>query len=49
MNIVHRDLAARNILVANEGQVKMSDFSFAQVIAASDYYVFKTLRNIPIK
>ncbi|KAG5323108.1 JAK kinase, partial [Acromyrmex heyeri] len=49
MNIVHRDLAARNILVANEDRVKISDFGLAQVIAASDYYVFKTLRNIPIK
>ncbi|XP_025075484.1 tyrosine-protein kinase hopscotch [Pogonomyrmex barbatus] len=49
MNIVHRDLAARNILVASEDQVKISDFGLAQVIAASDYYVFKTLRNIPFK
>jgi len=50
MNIVHRALAARNILVANEDRkVKISDFGFVQVIAASDYYVFKTLRNIPIK
>ena len=28
--IIHRDLAARNILVANEEQVKISDFGLAR-------------------
>ncbi|RZF41575.1 hypothetical protein LSTR_LSTR000289 [Laodelphax striatellus] len=48
-NIVHRDLAARNILVANEFQVKISDFGLAQTIGNNDYYIIKTRRYLPIK
>lgn len=49
MNIVHRDLAARNILVANENQVKISDFGLAQVTGKNDYYILQTNRDLPIK
>lgn len=48
-NIVHRDLAARNVLVANEYNVKISDFGLAQVMGSSNYYVLKTNRDLPIR
>jgi len=48
-SIVHRDLAARNILVANENQVKISDFGLAQMTGDNDYYILQTNRDLPIK
>ncbi|KAF5272860.1 hypothetical protein FQR65_LT00456 [Abscondita terminalis] len=48
-NIVHRDLATRNILVVDDNHVKISDFGLAQVMEANEYYVLKTIREMPIK
>ena len=48
-NIAHRDLAARNILVADNYHVKISDFGLAQVVDGNDYYILKTVRDLPIK
>jgi serine/threonine protein kinase len=47
--IVHRDLAARNILVANENEVKISDFGLAHVIKEGDYYRMRTQQCLPLR
>ena len=47
--IIHRDLAARNVLVANEEQVKISDFGLARQSREKDYYQMTSNTNIPIK
>lgn len=49
MKIVHRDLAARNVLVADEFNVKISDFGLAQFVGPSDYYISQTNRELPVK
>ena len=47
--IIHRDLAARNVLVANEEQVKISDFGLARQSQEKDYYQMTSNTNIPVK
>jgi serine/threonine protein kinase len=47
--IIHRDLAARNILVANDEQVKISDFGLARQPMEKDYYMMTSHTNIPVK
>ena len=47
--IIHRDLAARNVLVANEEQVKISDFGLARQSREKDYYQMTSNTNIPVK
>ena len=46
--IIHRDLAARNILVADQENVKISDFGLARV-ATNDCYVMHSSSNIPVR
>lgn len=46
--IIHRDLAARNILVANENQVKITDFGLARKPNEGHYYIMQTRRDLPL-
>ncbi|CAL4080267.1 unnamed protein product [Meganyctiphanes norvegica] len=46
--IIHRDLAARNILVANENQVKITDFGLARKPNEGYYYIMRTRRELPL-
>ncbi|XP_072165840.1 tyrosine-protein kinase ZAP-70-like [Diadema setosum] len=48
--MVHRDLAARNVLVANEGEVKITDFGLARIFGEKDYYrARKADQKVPIR
>ncbi|XP_071541156.1 tyrosine-protein kinase hopscotch [Panulirus ornatus] len=46
--IIHRDLAARNILVADQHNVKITDFGLAQQPNKGNYYIRQTHRALPL-
>ncbi|RXG73997.1 Tyrosine-protein kinase hopscotch [Armadillidium vulgare] len=47
--VIHRDLAARNVLVASADHVKITDFGLAQKPNQGNYYIIRTLRELPIR
>lgn len=46
---VHRDLAARNVLVADNKQVKVSDFGLTRELYEESAYHARVQRRLPIK
>ncbi|XP_071528844.1 tyrosine-protein kinase SYK-like [Panulirus ornatus] len=46
--IIHRDLVARNILVADQHNVKITDFGLAQQRNKGNYYIRQTHRALPL-
>ncbi|KAK3744362.1 hypothetical protein QZH41_016493 [Actinostola sp. cb2023] len=46
---VHRDLAARNVLVADNKQVKVSDFGLTRALYEDSAYRSRVQRRLPIK
>lgn len=46
---VHRDLAARNVLVADNKQVKISDFGLTRDLYGGKVYHADVRRRLPIK
>ncbi|KAG7169408.1 Tyrosine-protein kinase hopscotch-like [Homarus americanus] len=46
--VIHRDLAARNILVADQHNVKITDFGLAQQPNRGNYYFRQTQRALPL-